>query len=267
MKNLTYAGAAQRTFQQALIHCLQTDYALLGSQKVLALIAEDIQRLVEQFYPPSHYLSPGWMLYTGTRASGNKPHPGMSAAEFELVTLAWPVLTLDDILELIHLSDTKEDRRGWQIKRLIRIIEYGLSQKEGAVLLTLADLGLMLGLTHRETSDLLKEARQQTGKELPTKGYYFDMGIKPTHKSQVIELYEQGYDEVAIARKTHHEQSSVGKYIRDYERVKEALEHRIHLTSIPRLLDILPSVVNAYIELVKKYHPEIEIDVKDLKST
>jgi hypothetical protein len=68
---------------------------------------------------------------------------------------------------------------------------------------------------------LLQDSRQTTGKELLTKGYFFDQGMRPTHKEMVIELYEQGLDEVAIARQTQHAQSSVGRYIRDYERVNE----------------------------------------------
>jgi hypothetical protein len=266
MKNNAYVGATQRNFQQALIHCLESDYALMGSRKILELMTSDIQQLVDQFYPPSGHLSNGWMFYTGTKATSQKPYPGMRAGEFELVTIPWPILILDDMVALNQLSEAKADRQPWWIKRLVRIIEHGLNHEKGPVLLTLADLGLMVGLTARDVSALLKIARQQTGKPLTTKGQYFDIGMKPTHKCEIIELYEQGCDEVAIARKSGHDQTSVGRYIRDYERVKEAVQNSMPFQSIPRLLDLLPSVVEDYTEMVYKYYPDIEIYVKDQKN-
>ena len=78
----------------------------------------------------------------------------------------------------------------------------------------------MLNLSTVQVSQLLKAARQATGKPLLTKGYYFDQGMRPTHKHEIIALYEAGLDEADIARQSQHEPSSVGGYIRDYERVK-----------------------------------------------
>ncbi len=114
-----------------------------------------------------------------------------------------------------------------------------------------------------EVSKLIRRARQNTGKALLTKGYYFDIGIKPTHKAEVIELYEQGTDEADIARLTSHSQDSVGNYIRGYERVKLSLKRNMLVEQIPRLLNMQPGVVKAYVEMVQKYHPDIKINVKD----
>jgi hypothetical protein len=35
-----------------------------------------------------------------------------------------------------------------------------------------------------------------------TKGYFFDQGLKPTHKAEIIALYEQGFDEVGVTRRS-----------------------------------------------------------------
>ena len=40
MSSQAYIGLSQRTFQQALIHRLETDYGLLGSRRVLDLLAQ-----------------------------------------------------------------------------------------------------------------------------------------------------------------------------------------------------------------------------------
>lgn len=257
MSNQAYVGSAGRTFFQALVHLLETDYGVLGSQRVLQLLATDVQHLVEQFYPAPERMSAGWMIYVGTRAKGKKAYPGQPNSEFELVTLPWPVLLPEDLTYRATHPNTKVSRDIWLRQRVVRIIEHGLNQPDGAVLLTLADLGAMLGLDAVKVSQLLSQARQETGKELPTKGYFFDQGMRPTHKDEIIALYESGLDEAEVARRSQHAQGSVGQYLRDYERVKLLLKNGLSVEEFPALIDIQPNVVQAYVKLVTKYHPEL----------
>ena len=49
MSGQAYQGCGQRTFRQALISMLEKDYRLLGSRRVLALLAEDIESMVNEF--------------------------------------------------------------------------------------------------------------------------------------------------------------------------------------------------------------------------
>ena len=257
MSSQAYVGLSQRTFQQALVHLLESDYSLLGSRRVLDLLAQDVQQLVDQFYPQPKRLSSGWLVFTGTKANGHKAYPGDQASDYELVTLAWPVLTSEDRQQLAHQPETKQARQQWFQQRLIRIIEYGWHHPDGPVLLTVADLAAMLGMTTVQVSLLLQEARQTSGKSLPTKGYYFDQGRRPSHKDDIIALYEQGLDEAEIARRSQHAQTSVGRYIRDYERVQLLLKRGIPVEQMAQLIEMQPSVVNSYVKLACQYHPEL----------
>lgn len=255
-----YRGCAQRTFKQALIGMLEKDYRLLGSRRVLELLAEDIEALVEQFYPQPERLASGWLVFTATRATDTQVHPGYTAGEHELATLAWPLITAQDIQTRCELPTGEEGRqakRELYKQRLLRLVEHGLNHTQGAVLLTLADLSLMTGLSTVKVSQYLRELREETGKPLPTKGYHFDQGMRPTHKREIIALYEAGVDEAEIARRTGHSQSSVGRYIRDYERVKLLLSHELPPDQIATLTTLQPSVVDAYVELVSEYHPDL----------
>ena len=241
-------------------HLLQTDYGLLGSTRVLDLLAQDLQALVNQFYPPPERVPSGWMVFTGTKASGSKPHPGQAASEHELVTLAWPVLLPEDLQRLSTLptgTAGAQARQGWLQQRLVRLVEHGWQAPQGPVLLTLADLGAMLNLSTVQVSQLLSAARQATGKSLLTKGYYFDQGMRPTHKHEIIALYEAGLDEAEIARRSQHAPDSVGHYLRDYEKVKLLLRQGIPVEQFERLIDLQPNVVRAYVEMVQQYHPEL----------
>jgi hypothetical protein len=270
MSSQAYVGTAKRTFKEAVRHLLETDYGLLGSRRVLSLLAQDLQQLVEAFYPPPERLSSGWMLFTGTKACGSKARPGQSASDHQLVTLAWPVLLPEDLQTLANLpqgTHRRQARQAWFQRRLVRLIEYGWQHPQGPALLTQADLSAMLGLDTVQVSQLLTEARRTTGKPLLTKGYYFDQGMRPTHKAQIIALYEAGMDEADIARHTDHASTSVGKYIRDYERVKLLLTHQTPLEQIGSLLQLQPGVTTAFVNLVYQYHPVLQSEERTSPST
>ncbi len=253
MKYSIYAGVQQRTFRQAFIHLLESEYALLGSGRILQLLAEDVQALVEQFYPTPDYIQPGWMRFTGVKAEGPKLRPDKAAGR-TLVTIPWPVLTPEDIDLLATAPDSRPHRRTWYQRRLVRLVEHGWEHPQGPVLLTLTDLAL----SAYQVGQLLREARQETGKSLMTKGYFFDQGLKPSHKAEIVALYEQGFDEVEVALRSGHTQDSVGHYLRDYERVKVLLGRGWQPDEMPMVTNMRLSVIKAYTKLACQHHPHLQ---------
>jgi hypothetical protein len=261
MRNVNpYQGCAQRTLRQALIHLLEHQYGLLGSRRVLELLADDTEALIAQHYPPPERLTSGWMVFTATRANGTRPPMGGRAGDYDLITLSWPVITPDDLETLRTLPSGKagqQVRKHLCKQRIQRLIEHGLSHPDGPALLTQADLSLMVGITPGHVCRHLQELRRETGKSLPTMGYFYDLGMRPTHKGEVIALYEAGQDEGDIARRTGHSQTSVGHYIRDYERVKLLLAHHTPPADVPTLANLIPTVAREHINLAHQYHPEL----------
>lgn len=255
-----YTGTRQRCFQQAVRHLLETEYGFINSRRAIDMLAADVEALAAEFRPNADTVAPGEVVFTGTKATGGKAHPGKSAGDYTLVTLAWPFLLPEDVATLDKLPPGREGRqqeRKLLKKRLQRLVEYGLTHPDGPVLLTCADLGLMLGRTNGHISRLLIELRQETGQPLPTKGYYFDQGVRPTHKAQIVALYEQGLDETAIARHSSHAQSSVGRYLRDYARVQLFLQNKVPIDQISALSGLQPTVVDAYVKLIQQFHPDL----------
>jgi len=72
-----------------------------------------------------------------------------------------------------------------------------------------------------------------------------DRLIRPRY----IALYEAGLDEADIIRQGGHAPSSVGTYIRDYERVKLMLAEGTPVGRIAPLLEMQPSVVRDYVAI------------------
>ena len=46
----------------ALINLLETEYKIIGSHKVIQMIAEDIEDLAHEFFPSSSSVSPGTLI-------------------------------------------------------------------------------------------------------------------------------------------------------------------------------------------------------------
>ncbi len=162
MRGKQYRGCAQRSFKNALINMLEKNYGLLGSRRVLALIVEDVKELIKTFYPPEKHLCNGWIVYTATRATDLKIRPGFSAGDHELVTISWPLLTDDDLAEMASLPSGKvgkTKKKNLDKKRILRLLEHGLEAEKGPLLLTLADLGLMTGISPQIITKYLKDLR------------------------------------------------------------------------------------------------------------
>jgi len=84
------------------------------------------------------------------------------------------------------------------------------------------------------------------------------MVSEPTHKASIINLYEQGYPEVDIARLTNHTIESVGRYIKNYKNVKLLLEKGFNLMELVRVTGMGRSTIIQYRELIYQYHPSLE---------
>lgn len=260
MSGQAYVGSSKRTFGAALEYLLGKEFKFLGPGRVRKMIVEDVLELIEQFFPPGERLRPGWVVFTGTKAIGSKAYPGQEGGDHELVTIAWPLLLPEDITTLVEAPPGalgQQAQHDLFLRRLVRLVEYGQFHERGPVLLTQADLSLLLGLKIEQISKLLAEARRKTGKPLLTKGYYFDQGMRPSHKALVIDLYERGVDEADIAHRSQHSPRAVGHYIRDYERVKLLVERQIEPADMAPLTGMMPAVIKAHWQLLQKHRPDL----------
>ncbi len=260
MNGQAYVGSSKRTFAGTLRNLLDKDYGLLGSARVRQMLVEDVLNLIEQFYPLAARVQPGWVVFTGTKGSGQKAYPGQEGDDHELLTIPWPLLLPEDVRTMMKMPAGelgKKEQRRLLMRRLVRLVEHGLNHEQGPVLLTHADLSLMLGISTHQVGQLLMQARQDTAKTLMTKGYYFDQGMRPSHKGQIIALYEQGVDEADIARRTQHSPQSVGRYIRDYERVKLLVERAIQPEEMAPLTGMTKGVVKAHLLLLQEHCPDL----------
>jgi hypothetical protein len=259
-----YASIEKRTFQAALIHLLETEYRIVGSHRILRVMAEDIEALVEEFYPQTERVHSGQLVWTCTGDEGQKAQPGKRTEAYKTVTVVLPLIAKDEIEERTQRCGKERgkarQRERW--KRQIQRVVTAAAEQGG--LLTLAELSVILGVSYEVVRGCTQEIEAETGKPLPLKGYKMDQGSRPTHKGVIISLYEQGMEPPDIARETGHNLKSVERYLKDYERVRMLLKQKLNIEAISAIIGRGKSVVQEYVAQAQVYHPELfEADVKE----
>lgn len=253
-----YASIQKRTFESALVHLLETDYGLIGGRRILQLLAEDVVNLIEEFYPPTQQAASGTVIWTCTADTGQKAEPGKPTEAYKSVTVRLPLVTADDLAERtdkkIALAQRQAQAKARDIQRLVRLVK---SAHDQGGLLTLAELSVLLNRSYEVVRGYVEAWQTETGELLPLKGYQMDQGCRPTHKGQIIRLFEQGLEPPDIARETSHSLKSVERYLKDYERVKLLLKRGLGAEEISQMIGRGRTVVLEYLQIAQEYHPEL----------
>jgi hypothetical protein len=228
-----YASIEKRTFQAALIHLLETEYRIVGSHRILRVLAEDVEALVAEFYPPAERVHSGDLVWTCTGDEGQKAQPGKPTEAYKTVTVVLPLI----------------EREEWQE----RTERCGQGQGKARQ----RERQKRLGVGYEAVRGYIQEIETEMGKALPLKGYKMDQGSRPTHKGEIIRLSEQGLEPPDIAHEAGHNLKSVERYLKDYERVRMLLKQKLNVEAISAIIGRGKSVVQEYVAQAQVYHPEL----------
>lgn len=261
MSKKHYRAALQRTFRQAVVHLLETEYKLVGSHRVIEMMADDITNLHQEYYQDATHVPPGYVVWRAALDPGKKPPVGQAPEEQPTVSAILPLITPEDIAERAQGCPPGKYRPTWarerDTQRIVRLVKAGLNNPNGRQLLTLADLSLLINRSIPVVRRCIREHFERTGELVPTKGFILDQGSNPTHKGIILRLYEEGKAPPDIARATEHSLEAVDRYIKDYERVKVLLRKGLTVTEIGRAIDRGESTVLQYYQVACTFHPDL----------
>lgn len=262
-----YGSIPKRNFKNAIIRLLEEQFKILGSHKVLQLIADELDRLHKEYYPEVEEQSFGNIIWRTTSADCKKPSYGKRVEDYEVKTVILPLITEEDIEMRIRTFYGKPNRnyekqRERDIKVMARLIKSAYQQ---GGLLSGAELSVLLNRSLGTIGKYLKRYHQTHTDILPTKGLILDQGSKPTHKAAIINLYEQGYPEIDIARFTDHQIESTSRYISAYKNIKLLIEKGFNLMEMVRVTGLGRSTIIQYRDLVYQYHPRLNREKVDKK--
>lgn len=258
-----YESIPKRSFRNAIIRLLEEDYKLVGSHKVLQLIADDIMNLHHQFYPDLEKADYGQIVWRTTKARSSKPSYGTRSEDYETVTVILPLITGEDIdnrIKSFYAGPDKDGNTNYakQTERDIEVMArlFKSAAKQGGWL-TGAEVSVLLNRSLTTIGRYMRIYHETHDDILPSKGMMLDQGSKPSHKAAIIDLYEQGYPEPDIARITNHTIESTSRYIKRYKDIKLLLKKGFHLMEMVRVTGMGQSTIIQYRDLVYRYHPAI----------
>jgi hypothetical protein len=252
-----YESINKRNFRQSLVRLLEDEYKILGSKKILEMLADDIENLYKEHYPEEGRVGFGEIVFRTTKDDGQRQSYGKKTEDYNTVTVVLPLITKDDVERRIYYK--KGDRNSnyrhcesREIETMVRILK---SAKAQGGLLSGAELSILMNRSFSTLRKYLDAYVVKTKEILPLKGYVLDQGSLPTHKGIIVSLYEQGISPADIVLKTSHSQSAVDRYIKSYDQVKKLIKKGLTEESICEITGRSKSVVRQYVKLYYDLNP------------
>jgi hypothetical protein len=143
----------------------------------------------------------------------------------------------------------KSGLRGLRHHKIIRITNEAIDQ--GGVL-SYEDIAFIL------TSSVVTIKRDMSqmrrgGIILPSRGWRHEMGRGQTHKTQILDLYLSGFQFSDIERRTHHSESAIKRYIRDFARVALLRKKAFSIDQIRISTGFSHRLIGEYLRLFKQH--------------
>jgi hypothetical protein len=256
-----YATVGRRDFAAAIEHMLETEFKLVGSHRVIRLIAQAVLELHREFYPEKQRLEPGTIMWATTKAGDQaKVGWGKRNEEYGIQTVLLPLVTKAEIESRMRPGpgrDPRDNRRKEFRRDVVTLARLVKSAQEQGGLLSGAELSVLMNRSLNKVHDYIRTYEQETGDPLPLKGYVLDMGSSPTHKGIICRKFEEGMSPPDIARATGHTLGAVDNYLGTYDRIKVLLRKGFEVSTICQVTGKAPRTVAQYLVIVEQFHPKL----------
>jgi hypothetical protein len=260
-----FESIAKRDFKTALIRLLEQEYKVLGSRRIILMLADDLEQLHQEYFPERNRLQFGDLVWQTTKDNGQRQSYGKKTEDYAVQTVILPLVRKEDIEKRIfyrrgernHTWQHTEERKLVQLERVVK------SARSQGGLLSGAEVALLLNLSLTTLGRYLRRYYERHREVLPMKGYVLDQGSNPTHKGIIIEMYEQAISPADIVLKTGHTQEAVDRYIKGYDQVLALSRKKHDAVSISQITGRSINVVRQYLRLVKDFHPKLHVTVPE----
>lgn len=262
-----YDSIGKRDFKTSLIRLLESDYKVLGSRRVLMMLADDVEQLHQEYYPSEKRLQFGDIVWQTTKDDGQRQNYGKKTEDYAVQTVILPLIRKEDIERRIYYKkgDRNSNYRHREVRDIETMVRLLKSAKDQGGLLSGAELSVMMNRSLGTIGKYLKAYFEKMGEVLPMKGYVLDQGSNPTHKGIIISLYEQGISPADIVLRTGHTQNAVDRYIKSYEQVLALVTKKHDAISITQITGRSLNTVRQYLRLVKDFHPNLKVVIPKRK--
>jgi hypothetical protein len=252
-KDYTATRIKKRSLPNLLVHKFLTEYGYDHGPVIARAIVEDILATIERCYPER--VSPQTVVWLAVRLDTRGRQKGISVNDLVPVQLQ---MYTDREVQLLTDPALRKGRQARRAFNRARFARWCFDAYEQGGVLTQLDLTLLSGLSIHYISKTLREYETETGKIVPTRGTVHDLGPAVTHKGEVVRRWLRHQSPVRIARETKHSQTSVDRYIADYQKVR-LLSQKIPVADVPTLTGLSAGVVDQYVELLHDFEPDLAL--------
>jgi predicted transcriptional regulator len=252
MKQATHSREAllgplqRKTFGAALVQALREHVPTLGSLTAQAL-ADHIQKLIEQYFPPAERLRMGQMLWPAIDVRESAGY-GKPIEQCRLKPVMLQAISEQDIAQLLEGVRRPVVRQGIAVRLCCQ------AHEQGGVL-TLADVAAMLHVSPTTVGHYIKEyEKEHNGELVPRRGTLHDMGPTLTHKKIICQkVIGEGLSIEQTARQTRHSPAAVSRYVVDYRRVAACLSQGMSVKEAAYATGLSPRLAAEYQELIESH--------------
>lgn len=249
-KETNFTPMRKKTFENSLKHLFLTEYGFLGGDRVMSMIVKDIMNLIDEYYIPAERLKVGQIIWPGISIDERGVFK-KKIEDYKIKPVVLNLITQEDMYDFARGIDKKELDKKRAVKLLNEAFEKG-------VLLTYADVSLLLNKAQTAIGKHIREYEKQTKTLVPCRGVYHDVGKKMSHKGIINRKRIEDKATISrISEETHHSPESVTRYIAELGKVKLAMERGLSNQEICYITDIRPYVFKQYKEIIKEHYPEI----------
>lgn len=236
-KNL-HARLESKSVKNAIITCISEDFNLTP------LLAEAYFNQIKSYFieHADLELTPGQLHYT---AIDDREPAGKPVALCKKVSVKLTIHKPDEDLKVYQESGL----RGLRQHKILRIVKEAIEQ---GALLSYEDIAFILTSSVVTIKRDMSQLRRQ-GKTIPTRGWRHDMGRGTTHKTQILDLYLNGYQFSEIEKRTHHSETAVKRYIQDFYRILILHQKQFSIDQIRIATGFSNRLIGEYIDLYSKY--------------
>jgi len=252
-KDYTAIRIKKRSLPDLLVHKFLTEYGYDHGPVIARAIVDDILATLAQCY--AERVPPRTVVWLAVRREKSGRQKGICVNDLVPVHLRMYTEAEVELLTDTALRKQRQARRAFNRARFAR---WCFEAYEQGGVLTELDIGLLSGLSEHYISKVLREYERETGEIVPTRGTVHDLGPALTHKAEIVRRWLRHESPAQIARETHHAQTSVDRYIADYQKVR-LLAQKVCSSEIPALTGLSTGVVMQYLELLEQYEPQLPL--------
>jgi len=241
----------KKTFASALDRFFEEQCPQMGGQLTRNVLVNQVQALVEEFYPPNTHLRMGQVMWPAVDENETAAY-GKTIEKTKLKPVFVDMIAPEDI------EATLKGEKARTIRQQAAVRIFHQAKEQGGVL-TGTDVATMLRLTPATISNYVREWEKEHETIVPRRGTIHDMGRSITHKKQICyKVIVEGKSIEETARETNHSPEAITRYIKDYKRILTCLHQGLSPKDTAFVIKVSENLVFDYINLINENQIDIE---------